>query len=283
MAAHQRSRRDVLIAFSAMMLATLLAALDQTIVATALPRIASELHGFADLSWVVTAYLVTSTVTIPLYGKLSDLYGRRRLFVFSISILVAASMLCAVAQTMGQLVAFRALQGVGAGGLLPLSQAAIADLLSPRERGRYQGFIGAMWATAAVAGPLLGGTLTDLASWRWIFLLNLPLGVIALVVVVHTMPVTFRARRHQIDYAGAVALSIAVTTLLLATSWGGVTHAWDSPEMLTAAVVACFALVAFLWLEGRAREPLLPLNLFPRPVFAVTSSASLIIGALCSP
>jgi EmrB/QacA subfamily drug resistance transporter len=280
MAAHPRSRRDVLIAFSAMMLATLLAALDQTIVATALPRIASELHGFADLSWVVTAYLVSSTVTIPLYGKLSDLYGRRRLFVVSISIFVAASLLCALAQTMGQLVAFRALQGIGAGGLLPLSQAAIADLFSPRERGRYQGFIGAMWATAAVAGPLLGGTLTDLASWRWIFLLNLPLGAIALVVVVRTMPVTFRPRRHQIDYAGAAALSIAVTTVLLATSWGGVTYAWDSPQMRIALIVAAIALVAFLWLERRAREPLLPLALFRRPVFAVTSSASLIIGAL---
>jgi EmrB/QacA subfamily drug resistance transporter len=280
MAAHQRSRRDVLIAFSAMMLATLLAALDQTIVATALPRIASDLHGFADLSWVVTTYLVSSTVTIPLYGKLSDLYGRRRLFVVSISIFVAASMLCALAQTMGQLVAFRALQGIGAGGLLPLSQAAIADLFSPRERGRYQGFIGAMWATAAVAGPLLGGTLTDHASWRWIFLINLPLGALALVVVVRTMPVTFQARRHDIDYAGAAALSIAVTTVLLATSWGGVTYAWDSPEMLAALLVAGVALVAFLWLERRAREPLLPLALFRRPVFAVTSSASVIIGAL---
>jgi EmrB/QacA subfamily drug resistance transporter len=280
MAAHRRSRRDVLIAFSAMMLATLLAALDQTIVATALPRIASDLHGFADLSWVVTAYLVSSTVTIPLYGKLSDLYGRRRLFVVSISIFVAASMLCAVAQTMGQLVAFRALQGIGAGGLLPLSQAAIADLFSPRERGRYQGFIGAMWATAAVAGPLLGGMLTDQASWRWIFLINLPLGVLALVVVVRTMPVTFQVRRHDIDYAGAAALSIAVTTVLLATSWGGLTYAWDSPEMRAALLIASVALIVFLWLERRAREPLLPLALFRRPVFAVTSSASVIIGAL---
>src|SRR5919201_5519453 len=154
----RHSRRAVVVAFSAMMLATLLAALDQTIVATALPRIASDLHGFADLSWVVTAYLVSSTVTVPLYGKLSDLYGRRRLFVVSISIFVAGSALCAAAQTLGQLVAMRALQGIGAGGLLPLSQAAIADLFSPRERGRYQGFIGAMWAIAAVAGPPLGGT-----------------------------------------------------------------------------------------------------------------------------
>jgi EmrB/QacA subfamily drug resistance transporter len=281
MPAHEpRSRRDVLVAFSAMMLATLLAALDQTIVATALPRIASDLHGFADLSWVVTAYLVSSTVTVPLYGKLSDIYGRRRLFVVSISIFVGGSLLCAVAQSIGQLVAFRALQGIGAGGLLPLSQAAIADLFSPRERGRYQGFIGAMWATAAVAGPLLGGTLTDHASWRWIFLLNLPLGALALAVVVRTLPATFRARRHEIDYAGAVTLTVAVTTLLLAASWGGVSYAWDSIQVLGALLVAAVALAAFLWLERRAREPLLPLALFRQPIFAVTSSAALIVGAL---
>jgi EmrB/QacA subfamily drug resistance transporter len=274
------SRRAVVVAFSAMMLATLLAALDQTIVATALPRIASDLHGFADLSWVVTAYLVSSTVTVPLYGKLSDLYGRRRLFVVSITIFVAGSALCAVAQSIGELVAFRALQGIGAGGLLPLSQAAIADLFSPRERGRYQGFIGAMWALAAVAGPLLGGTLTDHASWRWIFLINLPLGALALVVVARTMPATFQARRHDIDYAGAASLSIGVTSLLLVTAWGGVTYAWGSPEVIVAAAIAAAGLAAFVTVERRAREPLLPLALFRQPVFAVTSCASVIIGAL---
>jgi EmrB/QacA subfamily drug resistance transporter len=280
-AAPQRaSRRAVAVAFSAMMLATLLAALDQTIVATALPRIASDLHGFADLSWVVTAYLVSSTVTVPLYGKLSDLYGRRRLFVVSISIFVIGSALCAVAQSIGELVAMRALQGIGAGGLLPLSQAAIADLFSPRERGRYQGFIGAMWAIAAVAGPLLGGTLTDHASWRWIFIINLPLGVLALTAVVRTMPATFQARRHDIDYAGAVALSIAVTGVLLVTTWGGSTYGWDSPEVLATAALAALALGAFVWIERRASEPLLPLSLFSQPIFAVTSCASLVVGAL---
>ena len=221
MATEARSQRQVLVAFGAIMLATLLAALDQTIVATALPEIADDLNGFRNLSWVVTAYLLTTTVTVPLYGKLSDLYGRRRLFVVSISIFLLGSALCGIAQSMGELIAFRALQGVGAGGLIPLSQAAIADLFSPRERGRYQGYIGAMWATAAVAGPLLGGMLTDAASWRWIFLINLPLGALALVVVVKTMRMPTQVREHSIDYAGAVLLSLGVTTILLAASWGG--------------------------------------------------------------
>src|SRR6186997_382708 len=179
------------------MLATLLSALDQTIVATALPEIADDLEGFNNLSWVVTAYLLATTVTVPLYGKLSDLYGRRRLFVVAISIFLTGSALCGAAQSMGELIAFRALQGLGAGGLIPLSQAAVADLFPPRERARYQGFIGAMWATAAVAGPLLGGTLTDAASWRWIFFINLPLGALALVVVMRTMRMPFEVREHR--------------------------------------------------------------------------------------
>src|SRR6201986_964532 len=199
MTAETRSRGQVLVAFSAIMLATLLAALDQTIVATALPQIVSDLHGFEDLSWVVTAYLLATTVTVPLYGKLSGLYGRRRLFVVSISIFLVGSALCGTAQSMGELIAFRALQGIGAGGLLPLTQAAIAELFSPRERGRYQGYIGSMWATAAVAGPLLGGSLTDAASWRWIFFINLPLGAIALVVVLRTMRAQANVREHTID------------------------------------------------------------------------------------
>src|SRR5262245_16343390 len=219
MSAEKRSHREVLIAFSAIMLATLLAALDQTIVATALPEIADDLNGFRDLSWVVSAYLLTTTVTVPLYGKLSDLYGRRRLFVVSISIFLLGSALCGAAQSMGELIAFRALQGIGAGGLIPLSQAAIADLFTPRERGRYQGYIGAVWATAAVAGPLLGGTLTDAASWRWIFLINLPLGALALLVVIRTMRIPSQIREHSIDYAGAVLLIVGVTAVLLASSW----------------------------------------------------------------
>jgi EmrB/QacA subfamily drug resistance transporter len=274
------SHRTVLIAYSGIMLATLLAALDQTIVATALPSIVTDLRGFEHLSWVVTAYLLTSTVTVPLYGKLSDLYGRRRLFIVAISIFIAGSALCGIAASMGELIAFRALQGLGAGGLLPLAQAAIADLFSPRERGRYQGYIGAVWATAAVAGPLLGGTLTDAASWRWIFFINLPLGAIALVVVMRTMRGASEVREHSIDFAGAVVLTVAITGLLLACVWGGTTYPWGSWQVLLAAAVGVVLLVAFVFIERRSREPLLPLDLVRRRTFAISAAATLIVGAV---
>jgi EmrB/QacA subfamily drug resistance transporter len=274
------THRSVLVAFSGIMLATLLAALDQTIVATALPSIVTDLHGFEHLSWVVTAYLLTSTVTVPLYGRLSDIYGRRRLFVVSISIFIAGSALCGAAQSMGELIAFRALQGLGAGGLLPLSQAAIADLFSPRERGRYQGYIGAVWATAAVAGPLLGGTLTDAASWRWIFFINLPLGALALVVVLRTMRLTAPPRRHRVDYAGAVVLSTAITALLLACVWGGTSYPWGSPQVVGAGVAGLALVLLFVWLERRTEEPLLPLALFGQRTFAVSAGATFIVGAV---
>jgi EmrB/QacA subfamily drug resistance transporter len=270
----------VLFAYAGIMLATLLAALDQTIVATALPGIVADLRAFEDLSWIVTAYLVASTVTVPIYGKLGDIHGRRRMFVVAISIFLLGSLLCAISQNVGQLVGARVVQGLGAGGLLPLAQTAIADLFSPRERGRYQGLIGAMWAIAAIAGPLLGGTLTDAASWRWIFWLNLPLGAIALIVVTKTMRVHHERREHRVDVAGAIALSIAVVCVLLACSWGGSRYAWNSPEVLAAGTCGVLAFVAFLRIARRVPEPLLPLALFRGQVFTVSSLASITFGAL---
>ena len=278
--AEAHTSRSALVTFGAIMLATLLAALDQTIVATALPKIVSDLNGFEHLSWVVTAYLVTSTVTVPLYGKLSDLYGRRRLFLVAITVFLIGSALCGAAQTMGQLIAFRALQGVGAGGLIPLSQAAIADLFPPRERGRYQAYISGMWAIAAVAGPLLGGTLADHASWRWIFYINIPLGLVALVVVMRTMPSRGHIREHRIDYLGAALLSGAITAILLATVWGGTTYAWSSWQVIGTAATGIVLAVAFVFVERRVAEPLLPLELFKNRIVAVSCGAGLVIGAL---
>jgi EmrB/QacA subfamily drug resistance transporter len=275
-----RTPHSPLVTFGAIMLATLLAALDQTIVATALPKIVSDLNGFEHLSWVVTAYLVSSTVTVPMYGKLSDLYGRRTLFLVAISVFLAGSALCGAAQSMGQLIAFRALQGIGAGGLIPLSQAAIADLFPPRERGRYQGYISGMWAIAAVAGPLLGGTLADHASWRWIFYINLPLGLLALVVVMRTMSSQTHIREHRIDYLGAALLSGAITAILLATVWGGVTYPWGSWEVVGTAVAGAALAIAFGFVERHAPEPLLPLDLFRNRVVSVSCAAGLVIGAL---
>jgi EmrB/QacA subfamily drug resistance transporter len=274
------SRRDLLIAFSGIMLATLLAALDQTIVATALPTIANDLSAFDQLSWVVTAYLLASTITIPLYGKLSDIFGRRRLFLLAIWLFLLGSVLCAVAQTLGQLVAFRALQGLGAGGLLPLSQAAIGDLFPPRDRGRYQGFVGSMWATAAIAGPLLGGVLTDHASWRWIFLINIPLALAALVAVARTMPAAGERRREAIDWTGAALLTFASVGLLLACMWGGTTYPWTSPQVLVAGLGGLVAAVVLILYERRVTQPFLPLPLLRSAVPRVTAIGSVMVGIL---
>lgn len=254
------------------MLALALASLDQNIVSTALPRIVSDLGGLAHLSWVVTAFMVTSTSSAPLYGKLSDMYGRKPLFFTAIIIFLIGSILCGVAQTMLQLIIFRAVQGLGAGGLITLAQTTVSDLIAPRERGRYQGLFGAVFAACSVAGPLLGGVITDTLSWRWIFYVNLPVGAAALILIAVGLHRPCKSVAHRIDYAGAGLLTCGTVCLLLFLSWGGVTYPWLSPIMIALAFAAPVFYGLLVRQERRAPEPILPPHLFHNPVFIVAAS-----------
>src|SRR4051794_1959958 len=265
--------------FAGLLLAMLLASLDQTIVATALPTIVEDLGGFDRLSWVVTAYLLTATVTIPLWGRASDLYGRKRLFQAAIAVFLLGSALSGAAQTLGELIAFRGLQGLGAGGLMTLAMAIVADLVPPRERGRYQGYVQMVFVVASVAGPLLGGLLAGELSWRWCFYVNLPIGAVALLVIAATLQAPARGgERPLVDYAGAALLAAGVSCLLMVTVWGGRAYAWTSVEVLGSGTGAIALLGAFLAQERRAAEPILPLRLFGDPVFAVASAALFLAG-----
>jgi EmrB/QacA subfamily drug resistance transporter len=274
------THRQILTILGALLMGMALAALDQTIVATALPTIVGELGGLSRLSWVITAYMLASTISTPIYGKLGDRFGRKSIFQAAIAIFLLGSVLSGAAQSMLQLIAFRAVQGLGAGGLMVTAQAIIADIVSPRERGRYQGYMGAVFAASSVVGPLIGGFFTDHLSWRWVFYLNVPLGVGALFVTAAALPSAppREGVRPPTDYLGIALLSTAVGCLVLLTTWGGSIYLWSSPTILALGATCVVLLIAFALVERRAADPLIPPALFRDPAFNLASAVSFIIG-----
>ena len=272
------SHQQIMVVFGGLMTGMLLAALDQTIVSTALPTIVGELGGLDHLSWVVTAYLLTSTAATPIFGKVSDLHGRRRLFQFAIVTFLVGSGLSGLAQNMGQLIFFRAIQGVGGGGLIAMTQVIVGDVVSPRERGRYRGYIGSVFALSSVVGPLLGGYFADDLSWRWIFYINIPVGIVALFVTNSALDLPFKRHDHPIDYVGSGLLIGAVTCIVLVTTWGGTEYEWSSPEIIGLSLAGIVSMSLFVWQERRAPEPILPLRLFRDSIFTVSSAANFLVG-----
>jgi EmrB/QacA subfamily drug resistance transporter len=278
MTSGQLSHRQILLIYSGLMLGMLLAALDQTIVSTALPTIVGDLGGLNRLSWVVTAYLLTSTISQPIYGKLGDLYGRKRFFQLAIVIFLAGSALCGISRNMDQLIGFRALQGLGAGGLMVGALSIIGDIVPPRERGRYQGYMGGVFALASVVGPLIGGALTQGVSWRWVFYVNLPVGAFALAVIAVVLHHPLERRSHRIDYEGAAALAVGAGLLTLGLTWSGTSYPWGSWEVIACFIGGALGVAAFIAIERVAVEPLIPLRLFRGSIFNTSSTMAFLVG-----
>ena len=271
-------RREVMVILPGLMLAIMLAMLDNMIVGTAMPRIVGELGGLDHLSWVVTAYVLGTTVSTPIWGKIGDLYGRKNIFITSIVIFLVGSALSGMSQSMGELIGFRALQGLGAGGLMVGAMAIIGDLVPPRERGRYQGLMAGVMALAMVAGPLAGGFITDNLNWRWAFYVNLPLGGAALVWLIARLHLPKYRTEHRIDWLGAGLLSVGITALVLITTWGGGEYAWGSWQIIGLAVLGVVTLVMFAFVERRVAEPVLSLELFRNRNFALVSAIGFLLG-----
>ena len=271
-------QQSVRLIFAALMLVLLLASLDQTIVSTALPTIVGDLGGLSHLSWVVTAYLLAATIAGPLYGKLGDLYGRKKVLQTAIAIFLVGSALCGISQSMFELIAFRTLQGLGAGGLMVVTLAVIGDVIAPSERGKYQGYFGGVFGVSTVIGPLLGGFFVDNLSWRWIFYVNLPVAAVAMVVIGAVFHTRAERVEHAVDYAGAALLAGGLSAVVLFTSLGGTTFAWSSSESIVLAVLGVVLLAVFLVAERRASEPILPLELFRNRIFSVCAGIGFIIG-----
>ncbi|HEX6576216.1 MAG TPA: MDR family MFS transporter [Gemmatimonadaceae bacterium] len=278
MQAENLTPRQVHVIIGGLLLSLLLAALDSTIVATALPTIVGEMGGLEHLSWVVTAYLLAQTIVTPLYGKLGDLYGRKRVVQVAITIFLIGSALCGLAQSMTQLIIYRAIQGLGGGGLMVTTQAVVGDVVPPRDRGRYQGIFGAVFGLSSIAGPLIGGYFTTHLSWRWIFYINIPLGIIAILVIAATLPQTAKRVSHAIDYLGAALLAAALSSTIIVTDLGGMTYPWSSPLILTLIAIAVISTLMFVRTEKRAAEPVVPMRLFANRTFVVSVLVGLIVG-----
>jgi EmrB/QacA subfamily drug resistance transporter len=271
-------RERIPIVYSALMLVMLLASLDQTIVATALPTIVGELGGLAHLSWIVTAYLLTTTIVTPLYGKLGDQFGRKMVLQSAIALFLVGSALCGLSRSMGELIAFRALQGLGGGGLMVVTMAVVGDLVTPRERGRYQGLFGAVFGFSTVVGPLIGGFFVDHLSWRWIFYVNLPLGLLAVAVIGFVLSAPLTRRRRRIDFVGAALLALALSALIFLITFGGNSYPWTSLQTIGLAAFVVVALVGFAVVECRVLEPIMPIPLFRNRIFLISCTVGFIVG-----
>jgi EmrB/QacA subfamily drug resistance transporter len=278
MVVKQRSHQEIMVIMSALMLAMFLSALDQTIVSTALPQIAVDLHGLDKMSWVATAYLLASAIATPIYGKLGDMYGRKKIFMSSVVLFLIGSVLCGLSQNIEQLILFRAIQGLGGGGLMALVLAIIADVIPPRQRGKYQGYFGAVFGVSSVAGPLLGGLFTEHLSWHWIFYINLPLGLLALWAISTRLHLPVRRSEHQIDYIGAALLSVVSISALLVSVWAGFEYAWSSPQIIGLGATAVVSTLLFIWRERKAKEPIIPLGLFKSSIFVSSVLLSMLSG-----
>ena len=277
------SRRETILTMMGVLLVMLLASLDQTIVSTAMPRVIADLQGFDRYTWVSTVYLLTSTVMVPIYGKLSDLFGRKPLFLFGIVVFLIGSALSGASQSMNELIAFRALQGIGAGALMPIAIAVVGDLFTPRERGKWQGVTGAVWGFSAIVGPTLGGWITENTSWRWVFYVNLPIGIIAMLVLIFLMPTLRGAEKKvSIDYTGAALLIAGTVPLLLGFTWAGTQYAWLSPQIIGLFAGAILVLIAFViyeaLLERRGGQPIIEPSLFKNSIFSVSTIVTVIFG-----
>src|SRR5579872_3758464 len=277
------TRRETILTMIGVLMVMLLASLDQTIVSTALPRVIADLQGFDRYTWVSTAYLLTSTVTVPIYGKLSDLFGRKPIFLIGIVLFLAGSALSGASQDMNQLIAFRAFQGLGAGALMPIAIAVVGDLFTPRERGKWQGVTGAVWGLSAIIGPTLGGWITQNTSWRWVFYVNLPIGIAALLVLIFLMPtLRGKARDVSIDYVGAALLVLGTVPLLLGFTWAGTQYAWNSPQIIGIFAGSIIVLAGFVvyeaLLERRGGQPVLEPSLFKNRIFVVSALVTAIFG-----